>query len=70
MNLSTILTELRAQKQALDEAIRALEGLSGNKQPQERAPRKRLHWTQRPENKAKVQRIMRAALKARKGKAA
>jgi hypothetical protein len=69
LNLSNILAELRAEKQAIDEAIRALEGLSGNKQPKGRTPSKRLHWTQRPENKAKVQRALKAAMKARGVKA-
>ena len=65
LTLSTIIAELQNEKQAIDKAITALEALSGNKREPGR-PRKRLHWTQRPENKAKVRRIMRAALKARK----
>ena len=65
MKLSAIITELQTEKQAIERAIAALEALSGNKRGPGRLPSKRLHWTQRPENRAKVQRIMRAALKAR-----
>ena len=69
LNLSTILAKLRTEKQAIEHAIRALEALSENPEPRERASAKRLHWTQRPENKAKVRRALRAAMKARRIKA-
>jgi hypothetical protein len=63
LKLSSILAELRSEKQAIDKVIAALEPLNGGK-PNAKI-RTRLHWTQRPENRIKVQRIMRAAQKAR-----
>jgi hypothetical protein len=63
LKLSSILAELRIEKQAIEKVIAALEPLNGSK-PNPKI-RRRLHWTQRPENRAKVQRIMRAAQKAR-----
>jgi hypothetical protein len=65
MNLPMIIDDLRSEKRAIDKAIAALETLSGNKRGPGR-PHRRLHWTQRPENRAKVRRIMRAAQRARK----
>jgi hypothetical protein len=63
LKLSTILEELRTEKQAIEKVIAAFEALNENKP--ELGSRTRLHWTQRPENRTKVQRIMRAAQKAR-----
>jgi len=65
MELSKIIADLRNEGRAIDSALRTIERLmSGHKRPYHRR-----HWTQRPENRAKVRRVMRAALKARKAKA-
>jgi hypothetical protein len=68
LKLSNILAELKIEKQAIEKTIAALEVLGGDKREPGRRPRRRPHWTQRPENRAKVRRIMRAALRIRKAK--
>ena len=66
LELSNIIAELQTERQLIDKVIAALEGLNGDKRlTGRRARRIQVHWTQRPENKAKVQRIIRAAQKAR-----
>jgi len=69
LNLASVLAELRTERQVIDKVIGALEAISGDKRAPERHPRRGLHWTQRPENRAKVRRIMRTALRTRKAKA-
>jgi hypothetical protein len=75
MNITKIITELKSERDRLDEAIAAIKGIDstgrrrGRPSKALREDRGGLHWTQRPENRAKVQRIMRTALKARKAKA-
>jgi hypothetical protein len=65
MKIWSILAELRSEREAIDKVIDALEALSGEKRAPVRPPGRRPHWTQRPENRAKVRRIIRAAQKAK-----
>lgn len=59
------LKELRRLRNALDEAIKALETLNGTRSRRGRV-RTGLHWTQTPEGKAKLKRVMRASWRKRK----
>lgn len=63
--MDEIAAEIHGLQSAYDEAVTALNGKTPRKRHTAKAAatakRKAMHWTQRPENKAKVKKLMRKA---------
>lgn len=70
MTLPQIIARLEADRQQIDLTLVLLRSyVTRRRAPKAKARRRRLHWTQRPENKAKLRQVVARMKRGKQAKA-